>query len=185
MKQKRSLKKLRSIQADSFDWETWRPGVRSTLVFVIRGDEVLLIHKKTGLGQGKVNGPGGKVEEDEGWEECAIREVSEELEISVSALQWVAELSFLMSDYPDIMCQVFCTKHFEGEPKETREATPFWCPITEIPFEQMWTDDKYWLPRALNGERVSGRFVFEGETLLSHSTILHPEQSIDALPTNP
>ena len=177
MNDRRSLDTLRAIQAADFDWASWRPGVKSTLVFVIREDQVLLIDKKTGLGKGKVNGPGGKVEPGESWLACARREVSEELHIQVGELQWVAELGFLMSDYSDIQCQVFFARDYTGEPTETREARPFWCPISEIPFERMWTDDQYWLPQALSGERVLGRFVFEGETLLSHSIVPHPEQS--------
>ena len=47
------------------DWSTWRARDPATLVFVLRGDEVLLIDKKTGLGMGKVNAPGGKVDPGE------------------------------------------------------------------------------------------------------------------------
>ena len=180
--QKRPLTVLRSIKADRFDWASWLPGVRSTLVFVERDGDVLLIDKKTGLGQGKVNGPGGKVEPGETWLECARREVSEELEIKVEALKWVAELRFIMSDYPDILCHVFKTEHFEGEPVETREARPFWCPISSIPYQRMWTDDRYWLPQALSEERVLGLFVFEEEELLSHAVVAHPNKERDAQP---
>ena len=44
------------------DWDTWQARDRATLLFVIRDGQVLLIHKKRGLGKGKVNGPGGRVE---------------------------------------------------------------------------------------------------------------------------
>ena len=37
---------------------------------------------------------------------------------------------------------------------------PAWYMIDEIPFEQMWHDGSYWLPRFLAGERFRGRFVF-------------------------
>ena len=150
-----------------FDWSTWTPGMQSTLIFVRQNDEVLLIRKKTGLGQGKVNAPGGKVESGESWETCARRELEEELEIRAGILMWVAELRFLMSDYPDILCQVFFTDTFYGEPIETREAAPFWSTLSEIPWTQMWEDDQYWLPRALIGERVRGSFSFEGDRMCS------------------
>ena len=45
------------------DWDNWTAKMRSMLVFVRREDEVLLIRKKRGLGEGKINGPGGKVDE--------------------------------------------------------------------------------------------------------------------------
>ena len=53
---------FRSTTTDvrQFDWSSWSPGVKSTLVFVKCDQSLLLIHKKTGLGKGKINGPGGK-----------------------------------------------------------------------------------------------------------------------------
>ncbi|MEC9132535.1 MAG: hypothetical protein VX853_01135, partial [Pseudomonadota bacterium] len=42
--------------------DPWQPEFVGTLVFVLRDQEVLLIHKKTGHGQGKINAPGGKLE---------------------------------------------------------------------------------------------------------------------------
>jgi 8-oxo-dGTP diphosphatase len=125
----------------------------------------LLIHKKTGLGRGKVNAPGGKLEADETFEMCARREVEEELNICVGALTHVAELRFLMSDYEDILCHAFFTDEFEGVPIETREADPIWVPIHQIPWSQMWADDVYWIPRVLIGERLLGAFSFVGEVM--------------------
>ena len=43
----------------------WQANMIANLVFLTRGEEVLLIHKKTGLGAGKINGPGGKLEPGE------------------------------------------------------------------------------------------------------------------------
>ena len=182
MNDSRSLEELRVTRVDTFNWAVWRPGIRSTLVFILREDEVLLIDKKTGLGQGKVNGPGGKLERGETWLECARREVHEELLIAVDELHWVGELRFLMSDCPDILCHVFFAYDYTGVPTETREARPFWCPIAEVPFNRMWTDDRYWLPRALSGDRVLGRFVFEGETLLDHDVTTHHEVTLGGHP---
>ena len=59
------------------DWSAWRARDPATLVFVFRGDEVLLINKKRGLGKGKVNGPGGKVDPGETALQAAIRELEE------------------------------------------------------------------------------------------------------------
>ena len=55
------------------DWSRWEPTERAVLCFVRDGDRVLLIHKKTGLGAGKVNAPGGRIDPGETAEEAAIR----------------------------------------------------------------------------------------------------------------
>ena len=38
---------------------------------------------------------------------------------------------------------------------------PRWFDTTEIPYEEMWTDDKYWLPLFLEGKKFKGRFLFD------------------------
>ena len=61
------------------DWSTWTPTVQATLLFVVRDGQVLLIQKKRGLGAGKVNGPGGKLDPGETPLACALRETEEEI----------------------------------------------------------------------------------------------------------
>ncbi len=155
------------LDLTSYDWTAWQPGMRATLVFLFREDEVLLIEKKTGLGAGKVNAPGGKLEVGETPDECALRELHEEVGLQAHGLNKVAELRFLMSDHADIFCTVFFGHTFEGELMESREAAPFWVPTNQIPYERMWADDQIWLPLALNGERVIGSFQFEGDKMLA------------------
>ena len=154
--------------------------MRATLVFIRKGAEVLLIEKKTGLGAGKVNGPGGKLEPGECPLECARREVAEELSLSVEALTPMAQLRFLMSTHPDIECVVFVTEHFTGIPTESREAKPLWVSIEEIPWARMWADDVLWLPRILKGERLSASFAFQGETLCAERIDLVEESALEA-----
>ena len=61
----------------NIDWDGWQPQDIATLTFVFDGSEVLLIEKKRGLGAGKVNAPGGRLEPGESITECAVREVRE------------------------------------------------------------------------------------------------------------
>ena len=41
------------------DWKNWEPNMRATLVFVLRGEEVLLIHKKKDCPQFRTNQDAG------------------------------------------------------------------------------------------------------------------------------
>ena len=59
------------------DWARWRAKDQATLVFVTEAANVLLMHKKRGLGAGKINAPGGRLEPGETPETGAIREVQE------------------------------------------------------------------------------------------------------------
>ncbi|MEM6822896.1 MAG: NUDIX domain-containing protein, partial [Verrucomicrobiota bacterium] len=69
-------------QLAEFPIQNWEPVQRAVLCFVFRDDEVLLIEKKRGLGAGKINGPGGKIDPGETALESAIRETQEEVGIT-------------------------------------------------------------------------------------------------------
>ena len=150
------------------DWNAWQAKDPATLVFVFRDDEVLLINKKTGLGKGKVNAPGGKVDPGESPEAAAVRECREELHISVSNLEYCGEHRFQFVDGYSIHVWVYRTRHFEGQPTETREAAPLWTRIDEIPYDEMWEDDRYWLPMLIRGERFQTRWIFDGDRMLDY-----------------
>lgn len=146
-------------------WDEWQPEIRATLMFIVRDGQVLLIDKLTGIGQGKVNGPGGKIDPNETAEEAIIRECQEELHITPLDPVKMGELCFAMSDIPDIHCHVFIAEEFTGEPKPTVEANPFWEKIIDIPYDKMWEDDQYWLPQMLEGQQFFAQFDFTGEAI--------------------
>lgn len=156
-------------QLSDINWEQWQAKDPATLVFVFRDDEVLLINKKTGLGKGKVNGPGGKVDAGETPEEAAVRECEEELHITVSNLEYCGEHRFQFTDGYSIHVWVYRTRDFEGVPTETREAQPFWSRIDQMPFDEMWEDDRYWLPMMVRGERFQSRWIFDADRMLDYA----------------
>ena len=149
------------------DWSSWQPNICANLLFIARDGRVLLIHKKRGLGAGKINGPGGKLEPGETVLQGAVREVEEELRITALDAEEVGVLRFAFVDGLHMHCTVFRAFEFSGEPTETDEARPEWFAFDEIPFERMWADDRHWLPRMLAGEKFEAWFDFDGDSMLS------------------
>ncbi len=154
--------------ASANEWVDWRPTDRATLLFAIADEKILLIRKKRGLGAGKINGPGGKLEAGETALECAHREFREELRVEARQVTECGELSFQFVDGYGIFVTVFRAEGVDGEPVETEEAVPLWTPIDQIPYEEMWADDALWLPTLIAGRRFSGRFVFDGDRMVDH-----------------
>ena len=153
---------------DKIDWSRWDPNMHATLLFILKEKEVLLIHKKTGLGAGKINAPGGKIEKGETAEQAAIREVREEVRVEVDepTEMGVLRFQFVDDEFLALHCTVFCASKFQGDPSETTEAEPFWCNFDEIPYDKMWADDALWIPGLLSGKKFDGEFVFDGELML-------------------
>lgn len=141
---------------------------QATICLLRKGDQVLLAMKKRGFGVGKWNGVGGKVKEGETAKQGAIRETQEEIGVTPEVLQKVAILDFLFPDVPaekewGQQVTVFMIDKWEGEPKESEEMAPKWFKIKDIPYDQMWSDDIYWMPKVLAGQKVKGKFIFSGE----------------------
>lgn len=155
------------MTVDDIDWNAWDPEQRATLLFVVKEDSVLLIRKKRGLGAGKINGPGGRIHDGETPRECAIREVEEELLVTPTGVRKVGELRFQFVDGLSIYGHVYRADDCVGEPQETEEAKPLWTPVDEVPFDEMWADDRLWVPLMLDETYFDGRFVFDGDEMLS------------------
>jgi 8-oxo-dGTP diphosphatase len=160
------------VKLGDIDWGTWRPHDVATLLFVIRRGEVLLIRKRRGLGAGKINAPGGRLEPGETPLQAALREVEEEVCVRPVGARERGELRFQFVDGYALACHVFSADGCEGEARETDEAVPQWVPLDALPYDQMWADDAVWLPLMLAGVGFSGRFVFEGDRMLDHALTL-------------
>lgn len=159
------------------DWSNWTPRERATLCFIVKDQRVLLIRKKRGLGAGKINGPGGKLEPGESALAGAIRETQEEIGVTPLSIEERGMLHFQFLDGYSLHCVVFVAHELAGEPIETAEATPYWFQIEAIPFEEMWEDDQYWLPQALAGESFEAWFVFDGERMMSKTVTWRTAQA--------
>ena len=153
-------------------WGTWEARDRATLTFVIEDGRMLLMRKKRGLGAGKINAPGGRVDPGESWLDCAVREVQEELCVTPLDPVQVGENRFQFVDGYSIHALVFRATRIEGTPAETSEGAPMWFELDRLPYDEMWEDDSLWVPHVIAGRRFQGRFVFDGDRMLDHAVEL-------------
>lgn len=152
------------------------PLSKRTLLFLIHDDKVLLGEKKSGFGKGKWLGIGGSVELNETVEKAMIRETIEEIGVTPKNYTYVATLNFYFPYEDDAknwnqqVC-VYKANQWDGDIMESDEIAPKWFKISEIPFDLMWSDAQYWLPNVLNGETVTGDFLFNKNLEVEESKI--------------
>jgi len=152
----------------SIDWGAWVPTDTAVLTFIRRDGQLLLILKKRGLGSGKFNAPGGRLEPGETPEQAAVRETQEEVGLTPTGLCPAGRLDFAFVDGYSLRCHVFTASGHTGTLTETDEAAPFWCPEDDIPYGKMWSDDRIWLPLLLDAKPFHAAFIFDRDLMLWH-----------------
>ena len=132
-----------------------------TLAFIVRDGQMLLGLKKRGFATGKWNGFGGKVSPEETAEDAVRRELSEESGLVIEEMHKVGDVIFHNSEDEHHRVEIFSVDTFSGELVETEEMKPKWFPLDQIPYDQMWEDDKHWHPLFLAGKCFEGEFFFK------------------------
>ena len=141
---------------------------QATLCYLIKEGRVLLIHKKRGIGAGKINGPGGKVEAGETPLQAVVRETHEETGVTPLDPDLRGFLRFRFKGGHVSRCFVYRASEFAGQLRETDEALPEWFTVGALPYERMWSDDQHWLPWLLGGLCFEGEVDIDGEEAGQH-----------------
>ena len=139
---------------------------KATLWIILKKWKILLAMKKRWFWQWKYNWPGWKINNWETSEEAMIREAKEELWIQILKQKKIWKLIFYFSwkSNWDFEVDLFLINDFIQNPVETDEMKPKRFDINKIPYENMWEDDRIWLPRVLNWEiNIEYKFYFSWE----------------------
>ena len=141
--------------------------LRERRTWLGRRTEVLLGEKLTGLGVGKLVGAGGKLEPGEDPLAAAVREVAEELGVTVNPADLfpISRITYPFVDKADWSQRSFgfVTRVWVGTPTATAELAPRWFPVDRLPFDSMWADAQLWLPSALAGNFVEATYSFRSD----------------------
>ncbi len=120
----------------------------TTLCYIRRGDEVLLLHrtrKEHDENEGKWIGVGGKLEEGESPDECLLREVREETGLRLTDWRCRGVVTFVSDRWEGEYMHLFTADGFEGTLSDCDEGELQWVPRSAIPTLPQWEGDRIFL----------------------------------------
>ena len=122
--------------------------LNSTLVHIEKDGKYLMLHrikKENDVNHDKWVGIGGKFEENESPEECALRETLEETGLALKRLRYCGIVTFVSDKLETEYMHIFHSDSFEGNLKECDEGELKWIPIKDIYSLPIWQGDKIFL----------------------------------------
>ena len=121
----------------------------STLCYITRGSEVLMLHrvkKKNDINKDKWIGIGGKFEADETPDECLLREALEETGLTLTSWRCRGVVTFLTENPSDgEYMYLFTADGFTGELKECDEGDLQWISREFLDQLPKWEGDQIFL----------------------------------------
>lgn len=152
-----------------------------TLVFITRGDRVLLLRgsPQKRIWANKYNGIGGHIERDEDVYSAAMREVREETGLEVESLRLCGLSNIDSNQSSGIMLFVFVAESPSGEPIPSAEGSLEWIDRDQLSHLDLVEDLPIILPRALDHPRSAPPFFAhysydEQERLIIQFAERHP-----------
>ena len=144
--------------------------INSTLCYIERGDEWLLLHrvkKENDLNKDKWIGVGGKFEDKESPEECVVRETWEETGLTLTDYRYRGIVTFVSDVWETEYMHLFTATGFTGTPHECDEGNLEWIKKKDFAALPQWEGDKIFL-RLLEEEApfFSLKLKYEGDMLV-------------------
>ena len=125
--------------------------VNTTLCYITRGDEVLMLHrvkKEKDINKDKWIGVGGKFEAVESPDECLLREVYEETGLTLTSWKCRGVVTFLLEENDSVFGEfmyLFTADGFEGTLKECDEGELKWVSRSFLDSLPKWEGDQIFL----------------------------------------
>lgn len=143
--------------------------INSTLCYLERGDEYLMLHrvkKKNDMNRDKWLGIGGKFEDKESPEDCILRECREETGLTLTDYRYRGIVTFVSDRWGAEYMHLFTATGWTGEETVCDEGELRWIKKSELMALPMWEGDAIFLRLLEEGEPFfSLKLRYEGEHL--------------------
>lgn len=144
--------------------------INSTLIYLERGDEYLMLHrtkKEHDLNHDKWIGVGGKFEDGESPEDCALRETREETGLTLTSWRYRGLVTFVSDEWETEYMHLFTADAWTGTIKSCDEGELDWIKKDALLSLPLWEGDKIFL-RLLDSDApfFSLKLQYQGERLV-------------------
>ena len=141
----------------------------TSLCYIEKDGKYLMLHrvsKKNDENAGKWIGIGGKFEEGESPEDCAVREALEETGLTLNSLSYRGIVTFVSDEYGTEYMHLFHSDSFSGEIKKCDEGVLEWIDKKKLYELTLWEGDKIFL-ELLDKDipHFSLKLTYSGDTL--------------------
>lgn len=142
----------------------------TTLCYIIKDGSCLMLHrtkKENDQSHDKWLGIGGKFEDKESPEDCALREIKEETGLDVINYRYRGIVTFISDVWETEYMHLFTVTDFRGEIIECDEGDLEWIKLDDLLKLPMWEGDKIFLNLlASDAPFFSLKLKYEGEKLV-------------------
>ncbi len=127
------------------------------------GGNLLLIKAEEGLNKGKWNAPSGEILKGETPAKSAMRNVFQQTGVYVSKVNYHGTVRLFLNGKNEYShrLHIFSTKLFSGDLKPNIKGEARWFNFSDIPYYEMWADDRYWTNLVLQGKEFEADFFFD------------------------
>jgi 8-oxo-dGTP diphosphatase len=145
----------------------------ATLCYIRKDGKTLMLHrvkKENDIHEGKRNGLGGKLEEGETPEECAIREIKEESGLNVKSIALKGIITFpFFAKGESWYVFLFLINDFDGELIESNEGDLERIDNDKLLDLNLRDGDKIFMKRLDQDGTFSGKFIYKDGKCVEHS----------------
>ena len=143
--------------------------LNTTLCYIEQDGKYLMLHrvKKNDINHDKWIGIGGKFEDKESPEDCALREVREETGLTLTSYAYRGLVTFVSDQYETEYMHLFTADGFTGELIDCDEGTLEWVDKALVPTLPTWAGDRIFLDLlARDVPFFSLKLEYVGDTLV-------------------
>lgn len=142
----------------------------STLCYIYKDDECLMLHrtkKENDQSHDKWLGIGGKFEDKESPEDCALREIKEETGLTVTDYRYRGIVTFVSDEWETEYMHLFTADGFTGNIIECDEGDLEWVKKKDVIKLPMWEGDRIFLDIIERDDPFfSLKLVYKGDRLM-------------------